>query len=104
MASNIITAGATESCTHGGTIKLTPADPTLTIGGNAVYTESALAGATIGCPLSSGPCVVAADAGSTVLVVNGQAVLLADKLKTGPTAPASLSAAVLDAPTFVTTV
>jgi hypothetical protein len=103
MASNIITAAATEACTHLGKITLGQPDATLQIGGNAVYTEAALSGAAIACPNTNAPCTLASDAGSTLLKVNGSPVLLADQLKTGPAAPASLAATVVGSPTFVTT-
>jgi hypothetical protein len=105
--SNILTTAATEKCSHSGQITLGPADGTLHIADAAVYTTTALSGASIACSNPTnlgGPCVVAADAGSAVLMVNGSAVLLADKLLTGPAAPAALPATVILAPSFVTTV
>lgn len=105
--SNILTTAATEKCTHTGQITLGPADGTLQIAGAAVYTTTALSGVSIACTNPAnlgGPCVVAADVGSAALTVNGSAVLLADKLLTGPAAPAALPATVTQAPTFVTTV
>jgi hypothetical protein len=102
--STILTKAATEQCTHGGTVKLGVADGTLTIDGNAVYTKSAITAAAVaGCSNTNAPCTKAADPGTAVLTVNGNAVLLVEKLTTGPANAVTLTATVTGAPTYVTT-
>lgn len=102
--STILTEAATEACTHGGNVKLGAPDGTLTIDGKAVFTATALTGGSVAsCGNTNAPCTAVADSGATLLTVNGNAVLLADKLMTGPAGAVTLPAQVTGAPTYVTT-
>jgi hypothetical protein len=77
----VLTAGATVLCVHGGPVTLPPGRPTVTAGGANVLAYGDLEGMPVACPLKPPlvPCVavVSTLAGfSTVLTVGGAPVLL----------------------------